>query len=202
MNYLTAMGRHEEATRTIARAYELDPLSLIIRAARGWARWFARDVDGGIAHLEDLIDREPDFSTGHLWIAFVYDMKGDFDRALAAATRGAELTARGPWSLTGMGRALAHMGRRTEAETILTELRDLASRRYVSPYDQALLCEALGQDDETLAQLERAHEVRANLMVLLAVDPRWDRIRPDPRFADLDRRMRFPATVRLARVPA
>jgi len=65
----------------------------------------------------------------------------------------------------------------------------------VSPYDLALVCEALGLDDEAFAQLERAYELRANMLVLLGVDPRWDRLRPDPRFAELMKRMRFPASV-------
>jgi hypothetical protein len=62
----------------------------------------------------------------------------------------------------------------------------------------ALVCDALGLDDEAFAQLERGFEVRANMLVLLGVDPRWDRLRPDARFGELERRMRFPATVKAA----
>jgi hypothetical protein len=125
----------------------------------------------------------------------VCDIRGEHERALAEATRGAEQTGRGPWSLMALGRAYAGLGRRAEAEAALAEIRDLAARRYVSPVDQAFVLEALRMDDEAFAQLERAYEVRANMMVLLGVEPRWDRLRPDPRFAELLRRMRFPASV-------
>jgi serine/threonine-protein kinase len=196
MNHLCAMGRHEEGMRMVDRAHEIDPLSMIIRAAQGWSRCFARDMDQAVGYLDDLTRREPEFSTGHLWLAMVCDIRGEHERALTEATRGAEQTGRGPWSLMALGRAYAGLGRRAEAEAALAEIRDLATRRYVSPVDQAFVLEALRMDDEALAQLERAYEVRANMMVLLGVEPRWDRLRPDPRFAELLRRMRFPASVR------
>ncbi|HEX5032700.1 MAG TPA: protein kinase [Candidatus Eisenbacteria bacterium] len=195
-NMLAAMGRREESVRTVTRAHELDPLSMIIRAARAWMHFFGRSLDDAVRYIEELMDREPDFSTAFLWAAPIYEVRGEYDKALRAAARGGEMTARNPWALSGMARALAKMGRRTEAEAILAEMRELAARRYVSPYDLALVCEALELDDEAFAQLERGFEERANMMVLLGVDPRWDRLRPDPRFAELERRMRFPATVK------
>jgi serine/threonine-protein kinase len=197
-NMLAAMGRHEEAIRTVTRGHELDPLSMIIRAARAWMHFFARDLDAAVPLIEELMEREPDFSTAFLWASPIYEVRGEYDKALRVAIRGGEMTARNPWALSGMGRALAKMGRGSEAEAILAELRDLASRRYVSPYDLGLVCEALGLDDEAFAQLERCYEGRANMLVLLGVDPRWDRLRPDARFGELERRMRFPATVKAA----
>src|SRR6185436_17510728 len=44
-NMLAAMGRHEESVRTVTRAHELDPLSMIIRAARAWMHFFGRDLE-------------------------------------------------------------------------------------------------------------------------------------------------------------
>ena len=197
-NMLAAMGRHEEAIRTVTRGHELDPLSMIIRAARAWMHFFARDLDAAVPLIEELMEREPDFSTAFLWASPIYEVRGEYDKALRVAIRGGEMTARNPWALSGMGRALAKMGRGSEAEAILAELRDVASRRYVSPYDLGLVCEARGMDDEAFAQLERCYEGRANMLVLLGVDPRWDRLRPDARFGELERRMRFPATVKAA----
>ena len=195
-NMLAAMGRREESVRSVTRAHELDPLSMIIRAARAWMHFFGRSWDDAVRYIEELMEREPDFSTAFLWAAPIYEARGEYEKALRAANRGGQMTARNPWALSGMGRALAKMGRTAEAEAIRAELRDLASSRYVSPYDLALVSDALGHNDEAFAQLERAFEVRANMLVLLGVDPRWDRLRSDPRFAELERRMQFPATVK------
>jgi tetratricopeptide (TPR) repeat protein len=192
MNLLAAVGRVEESYAEVDRAHELDPHSMIIGTARGWARFYARDFDGAVRYIRQLIDFEPEFSTAHAWISAVHDVRGDHDLALAAAERAAQLTARGPWSLTGMGRALAGLGRRSEAEGVLAEMRELASRRYVSAYDLALVTEGLGDAEQALDLLERAHANRANMLVLMRVDPRWDRLRAHPRFQDIERRMAFP----------
>ena len=45
-----------------------------------------------------------------------------------------------------------------------------------------------------LAELEKAHENREFLILHLTVDPRFDRLRDDPRYHDLVRRMGFPGT--------
>ena len=202
MNLLGAIGRVDESYAEVDRAYELDPHSMIIGTARGWARFYARDLEAAIHHIRKLIEFEPDFSTAHAWISAVHDARGEYDLALAAATRAAQLTARGPWSLTGMGRALAGLGRRAEAEAILGEMRELASRRYVSAYDLALVAEGLGETEEALDMLERAHANRANMLVLMRVDPRWDRIRSHPRFQEIERRMAFPPAVPSASTPS
>ena len=192
MNLLCAVGWVDESILEVERAFELDPHSAIIGTARGWSRYYARDFTTALHYMGQLIEREPTFSTAHAWISAAHEMRGEFDLALAAATRAAELTARGPWSLTGMGRAYAKMGRRTDAEKVLGEMHDLATRRYVSPYDIALVTAALDRQDEALDLLERAHTNRANTLVLMRCEPRWDSIRSHPRFQDLERRMAFP----------
>ncbi|HET9251004.1 MAG TPA: protein kinase [Candidatus Eisenbacteria bacterium] len=201
-NMLAAIGRVEDSIREVERAYELDPHSMIINTARGWVRLYARDLDGAVDCMRRIIELEPDFSTARAWVSAVHDARGEHDLALAEATRAAELTARGPWSLTGLGRAYAGLGRRSEAEAILAEMQELATRRYVSPYDLALVAESIGEADQALDMLERAHANRANMLVLLRVDPRWDRLRSHPRFEDLVRRMAFPPARAAAGAPA
>src|SRR4029453_6427937 len=59
----------------------------------------------------------------------------------------------------------------------------------------------LGQKDEAFARLEEAFAERSVGLVLLRVDPVWDRIRADPRFAALVRRGGVPlAPITLAAV--
>jgi serine/threonine protein kinase/tetratricopeptide (TPR) repeat protein len=201
-NLLAAMGRAEESIAEVERAHELDPHAMIIGTARGWMRYYARDLDGAVDYIQRIIDMESDFSTAHAWIAAVYEIREEYDLALAAAMRAAALTARGPWSLVSLGRALAKLGRISEAEGILAEMHELASRRYVSPYDMALVAEGLDRPEQALDFLERAHASRANMIVLLRVEPRWDRLRSHPRFQELERRMAFPPAPSASGAPA
>jgi hypothetical protein len=50
----------------------------------------------------------------------------------------------------------------------------------------------LGDTDATFTWLERAVQTRASALLYLAVDPRYDPVRSDPRFADLVRRIDLP----------
>ena len=80
------------------------------------------------------------------------------------------------------GYALARAGRRAEAEAILERIRRQARERYVKPTHEALVLHALGRDDEALAQLRRAVEVRDLTLTFLGVDPKWDELRGSPAF--------------------
>jgi tetratricopeptide (TPR) repeat protein len=192
MNYLIAMGHFEVAQRESNRAFELDPLSMIINIARGWGRFFARDFERAGELIEEALEADPHFHTTYAWLAPTYEALGRYPESLAIAERAAELSGRGSWGLVGIARALVRLGRREEAEAVRLELHDLATMRYVSAYEIALAEAAFGNRDEAIAQLERAYATRANHLVLLRVDPRLDTLRDDARFRDIERRMAFP----------
>ena len=77
-----------------------------------------------------------------------------------------------------------------EAQDVLNELNDLARQnRYVSSFSRATIYIGLGETDLAFKWLEQAYQERLWYMTLLAVDPLFDRLRGDPRFTDLLRRM-------------
>lgn len=88
-----------------------------------------------------------------------------------------------------LGHAYAAANRRSEAQVILQQLSALSKQKYVPAYPVAAIYAALGQKDEAFARLERAYDERDSWMDYLGLDPRLDGLRPDPRFADLLRRM-------------
>ncbi|HEU5163858.1 MAG TPA: hypothetical protein VFV54_11970, partial [Thermoanaerobaculia bacterium] len=88
--------------------------------------------------------------------------------------------------------AYARAGRHEDARAILRDLKRSARRQYVDPYDFARIEIALGEKEAALDDLERAFQMRSNLMMNLKVDPALDPIRDTPRFKDLMVRMRFP----------
>ncbi len=71
----------------------------------------------------------------------------------------------------------------------LVELRDLSKDNWVTPYNFAVVYAALGEKDQAMASLEKAFEERSWYVTDLAVDPKVDNLRSDPRFQDLLRRM-------------
>jgi serine/threonine-protein kinase len=77
----------------------------------------------------------------------------------------------------------------SEAREALREFQQLSSQRYVPPYSMAVIHMGLDEQDEALAWLERAADLRDPFLMFLKVDPRWKNIRQDSRFIRLLKRM-------------
>jgi hypothetical protein len=83
-------------------------------------------------------------------------------------------------------------GRKAEARKILAELQSLSEHRYVPATDTALIYAGLGDKDKAFAWLDKAYEEHSFSLSNLKVEPRFDPLRSDPRFADLLRSIGFP----------
>jgi hypothetical protein len=90
-----------------------------------------------------------------------------------------------------LGHALGVSGARSEGQKVLEEMRGLSQRRYVPPEYIAVVYEGLGERDRALQWFEKAYAERSMNGWILP-DPRLDRIRTEPRFKILMRRMGLP----------
>jgi hypothetical protein len=80
-------------------------------------------------------------------------------------------------------------GNRGEAQKIIAELQEVAKRKYVSSFQIAAIYAGLGEKNQAFAWLEKAYEERADGLVNLKAEQRFDSLRSDPRFTDLARRI-------------
>jgi hypothetical protein len=78
---------------------------------------------------------------------------------------------------------------RDKTYKVLDELREMSKQRYVSPYLIAVVYVGLGDKDQAFAWLDKAYQDRYFLLIWLKVEPLFDPLRADPRFADLQRRV-------------
>ena len=79
--------------------------------------------------------------------------------------------------------------RRSEAQNTIAEMKVLATERYVAPSFIAYVYAALGDKENAFEWLEKAYADHSWDLVFLGVNPVWDHLRSDPRFADLLRRL-------------
>ena len=75
-----------------------------------------------------------------------------------------------------------------EARQVLADLESKSPTRFVEPLEVALAYEALGERDTAFAWLDRAFEARSHWLVALDVEPRFESLRDDPRYAVLRKR--------------
>ena len=92
------------------------------------------------------------------------------------------------------GWACGKLGRRQEAERVLTELLRRRTERYFSALLIALCYEGLGDIDQACEWMARGCDDRDGMCVSLNVWFAVDPLRDDPRFQALLRRMNFPET--------
>ncbi len=190
---LAALGRSEEARAEARRAQELDPLSLIIRGNIAWIRIFDGRPDDALVALGPTLEMDPNFASTHWFFSLAYLQKGMYPEAVAAAKRNMELMhGYNPGSEATLAYAYALAGNQAGARRLLEGMKQTARQRYVPPDWIAVIYAGLGDRDQAFAWLEKGYQEHSGLLPLLKVHPLFEKLRDDPRFADLVRRMNFP----------
>jgi serine/threonine-protein kinase len=190
--WFEAMGRHNEANDERKRALELDPLSSIVNFEWGVAFFYARDYDRAIEQFQKTLELDQNFPPAKYFLAQTYMQKGMYDKAIAGFKEAIPLMSNDVTGTASLGHVYALSGKKSDARTVIEELKQLSGHQYVPATSIALVYAGLGEKDQAFAWLEKGYEEHAFQMQWLKVDPRWDNLRSDPRFADLIRRMGLP----------
>ncbi len=201
--YFANTGRHEEAAVEAKVAVDLDPLSLLMNMTPALAAYLARDYDTAVAHLQKIIEMEPNFPAAHSVLGNVYVQQGLFEQAMAEYQKVLELSKGVAPVEMAMKAIIAHayakFGKRNKAIKLLDELTASAQDAdqlpgvvNVSPHSIAEIHTALGQTDKAFEWLNKAYEQHDMQMVSLLTNPTLDSLRSDARFADLVRRVGLP----------
>jgi len=189
--YLSTTGRFREADAEKKRALELEPLSLAANFEAALGLYFSRNYDQAINQFQKTLELDANFPPPYTFLGAAYEQKGMFEEAIAAFQKALSIN-QGPAKILAMA-GLAHIyaasGRETEARKILAELQKLSEHGYVQATDLALVHAGLGDKDKAFAWLDKAYEERSFSLINLKVEPRFDSLHSDPRFADLLRRI-------------
>ena len=182
--YLCSVGRHQDALREITQAQRLDPLLLTNNAEVVRTLYYGRQYEQAVeqARKAELLD--PEFPRTHFWLGRVYAQMGKYPEAIAEAER-AGPSPDSRIGVTEMAYASAKAGKSAEARAFLKKLQERSKRGYVPAYDLAVVHLALGEKEAALQWLQRAYDEHDWGLVVLAVEPRLDPLRSDPRFQGL-----------------
>jgi TolB-like protein/class 3 adenylate cyclase/Tfp pilus assembly protein PilF len=186
---LSHFGHDQQAIAEATRARELDPLSLIINSLLAQYLYSARRYDEAILTLQKTLELDSNFWIAHLFLGEVYLQKRHFPEALVELNKAKELSGGNAEAISMIGYAWVLSGESAKAGAVLKELKVAASQRYIPPSHLAMLSYVLGQQDEAFAWLEKACQDRDIRLCRLKVDPRWDPMRADPRFAAILKRI-------------
>ena len=194
-SYLMQMGKFEPAQAELEKAHQLDPLSPIINSNLGFYAYYQHNYDEALNHTNKTLEMVPDFWVAHHYRGLAFTMKGMYDEAikefrgvLRAPVDGSlpeEAVHNNPEVSASLGFAYAVSGKRRQAEDILRQLHRVAEKRYVSPRYLAIMYVGLDDKKSAIEELHRAYENRHPGLVLIRVDPLFDRLRSEPAFQEL-----------------
>lgn len=186
-SYLLATERPDEALKQIKRAQELDPLSVGLRKSLGAYFLFTRQYDKALEEYHKTLELDAN-ATVHGYLGLAYQQKGMFDEAFQETQKmlAPKLSAE---QMEQLKQAYAASGYKGLVTTEIKLLKERANGQYESSAELARLCATVGQKDEAFEQLNKAYEARADALIWLKVDPRYDNLRSDPRFSDLLKRV-------------
>ena len=185
--HLTWRGRFAEALDQIERARQLDPLSLIIAADRAAILYYARRYDPAIAEFRAVLDLEPTFPRAQL-IASAYVEEGRLNEALQTIEQ--QRKTESPVSYwSSLAYVYGRAGRAAEARRALDALNKIARTEPTDPAVFMWAYAAIGDKDAAFSWLDRAYAQHSNAMTGLKVGPGYDRLRDDPRFERVLRRI-------------
>ena len=173
--FLTAVGRFDEARREGQKALNLDPMSPIINAVVGWNETMARRYDAAIEQTRRTTQLFPSFPPGHAYLGLAYLEAGKPHEALAplkTALKQLDIVVFRTWLI----RAHLAAGDRKIAEQMTRELEQ--RKEYLPPYYMAALYAHLGERDKADRELKRAYAERTGALVWIKVDPAMDPLRP------------------------
>jgi len=188
---LAATGRFDEANAEARKAHDLEPFSLTINSDLGRHLYYARQFEPAQATHRKSLEMDQKFPRAHSELGYVLiqlkkpeEAVKEFQQALALDKDRLE-------ALAGLGYAYAVSGQKKQALQVEEQLKELAKRRYVSPYHFAVITTGLGEPATALDYLEKAADERFNWLVFLKVEPLFDNLRSEPRFKALLGRVRL-----------
>jgi TolB-like protein/DNA-binding winged helix-turn-helix (wHTH) protein/Tfp pilus assembly protein PilF len=191
---LLALGRWDESLASDNRAAHLDPVAPIFVEFRGAISHNARQYEKATEQMKEALRLDPNYFLIHYDLGRAYEQLGSYERAVSEFQKAVELSGGDMTSESSLAHVYAVSGQKAKAEEILNELKQKVSGNNLS-YQIADIYIGLGQQDQAFEWLEKAYQERSGWLTWIAIEPKLDPLRSDPRFTNLLRRMNLPSSV-------
>ena len=182
-----SLERYDDALREVRRARELDPIIIQSDVAATLLRADRNEEALDEARRMVMIESGSPRCNSMLGWALIFN--GDHAAGIASLERSVALAPGLTMFQSQLGQAYAMTGNIEQARIILEELRDRATREFVSPYHFAYIHAGLGEADLAIDWLESAYEKRSGYIFGIKGSFLFRNLRGLPRFESLLRSM-------------
>jgi tetratricopeptide (TPR) repeat protein len=139
---------------------KLDPLFLIGRLNLAESYWFAGQRDSAWKEINAVLQIEPNFLGGLLYVRLFHIKERNWEGAIAAQEKILEIN---PGFIPGkalLGHVYGKIDERSKALQIFNELKELSKQKYVSAFFTAVIFTGLEDKDSAFRWLDKAIEQR------------------------------------------
>lgn len=178
-------GQFPEARNAVERCTQLDPISPLSFRSWGWFYYFTQDYDRSIESLQSALSIDPHFREAQFFLAHACLRKARYADAIDALQRLPDAPGYLATKWGALGEACAMAGDKAAAHEALMTLDALAMTSYVSPMSRVSIYAGLGDWERVFDGLTQAYADHSPWLNLVKIDPRYDTIRSDTRFAKL-----------------
>jgi TolB-like protein/DNA-binding winged helix-turn-helix (wHTH) protein/Flp pilus assembly protein TadD len=189
---LCAFGHLNEGVLEMRLAQELDPLSPTNNTALGIVLAFARQHREALAYCYKAAELAPNEAPIQENLAFAYALNGMYEQAIKHYQRVGELNPEKKGdALAWIATVLVSAGHKSEADSMMADIIDLAMAGRADPYNIAVLYGRLGEKDAAFEWFGKALVMGRDLPTygndarMIRFDPMLDPLRSDSRFATL-----------------
>jgi TolB-like protein/Tfp pilus assembly protein PilF len=186
------MGQFDLAFEEMKKWREKDPFNKLTFYQIGFANYYVRRYKRAEEALKNTIMMDPNFYTANYFLGKVYLQQSKYNEALEEFQKVIDHTAEGSSGAHSLYCVvLAKMGKDNEAEQKFEELIELSKRKSISSLSLAQFYSVLDEKDKAFECLEKAISENDSGLKALKIEPLFDSLRSDPRFADLLKRRGF-----------
>jgi len=185
--YLSTVGRWDEALVELKRMSEMNPGWPTANWDLWWALYSSRRYDEAANRCQQAIKLNPNDAGAHWILGQVQVQKRMYKEATATFQEGLKIDSSDLRISADLGYVYALSGEKDRAMAIISQLK--RSPASLAPYLIAEIYVGLGDNDQAFAWLDKAYEDRFPFLCDVRVTPQFDRLRSDPRYAALLRRM-------------
>jgi tetratricopeptide (TPR) repeat protein len=126
----------------------------------------------------------------HYFLGAGYEGIGELQQAISEFQKAVQFSDGSLGPAVALAHAYSAAGKKAEAEKILRDLERKSKGTSVSPYAMATIYAGLGENDKAFDLLEKAYSEKSlDFALPLQSDLLLDRLRPDPRFQTMLRRL-------------
>ena len=177
-------GRVHEAAQLLKHAADLNPLDTWTLSWYGNGLYADNDLKGAEQVMRGILDIQPDIAGTRCPLGEMLLADHQPDAALEVMSKEPDEAER----LTCMPAALWALGRQSEADAMLAQVKD--KYKDSAAYGLAYCYAARGNKDEAFKWLNRAYDNRDLHLQFLNEDPDLRSLHSDPRFAALEQKLK------------